>query len=299
MDDELLPYARKWLDHIRSLHWTGEPASKIYDLLMHHAYSIDEGIGELGESEDRRNLLAIQAQTLTLAGNVAFLDLGKHRMAERLYRAAVRAGKRSSDPRLCSWIYSKMAHRRIYDPASDPIMLYDALYYSDSAKKYADGNPVVLASTYKTKAEIYATLGAETKAMRTLDLASEQLRLASAFPEWHNHFGPANISSMEGTCYLRLGNAKQAIASLESALAIEREDKAHEVIVLADTARAHAGIGEPERATELLMRAVPTASRAHSAIRTTRIRNARTALDPWATEPFVRELDGAMREASL
>ncbi len=277
--EDILTTARQRLDHIRHLHWTGEPTTKVYSLLMHNNYTLDDVISQLPKIPLVRDLYAVKAQTLTLSGNVAFLDLGNHRVAERNYRTAARIARRSSDPRLQAWIFSKMAQRRIYDPESDPTLLHDALYYSDTAKKCADGNPILLASTYNTKAEVYASLGHEVKAMRTLDQASEQLRIASVgSPAWHSNFGPQKVSSMEGACWLRLGNARRAVAASESALAGEYEDKAHETIVLADAARGWAMLGDRERAVHLLSRAMPTAIAMNSVARTERIRLARAAI---------------------
>ncbi len=187
--EDILTTARQRLDHIRHLHWTGEPTTKVYSLLMHNNYTLDDVISQLPKIPLVRDLYAVKAQTLTLSGNVAFLDLGNHRVAERNYRTAARIARRSSDPRLQAWIFSKMAQRRIYDPESDPTLLHDALYYSDTAKKCADGNPILLASTYNTKAEVYASLGHEVKAMRTLDheyedKAHETIVLADAARGW-------------------------------------------------------------------------------------------------------------------
>ena len=255
-DDDPLPHAVGRLDYLLKLQWSGEAAPQVYKLLLRHASDLKDFIDRLPESELRHDLRTVQARTHWMAGTAAFLDLGNHAAAEEQFRAGMQAAKLSSDTRLRAQFCIKLAHRRLYDRRSGTdteTLLHEALWILDSASKYAEGNPFVLANLLGHKAEIYAALGSGTGFMESLDRAIQTFESASsdAAPIWLTGFNTSRIESYAGACWLRLGNAKRAAEELHRALNGVGPVRSHDVIVFADASRAFALLNEPEHAVSL------------------------------------------------
>jgi len=288
------------LDHLRALHWSGTPVSDVWFGLMQLAAETEQ-MTTLVSPETERALRGVLARTLGIAGTVAVVDLDNHNASERALLRGLSAARKSDDSRLIAWLYGKLAHRRIYDFSGNRIAnLLEALKYVQYADRYAGDNPVVLADLLNTKGEALAALGRES-AIGDIHVAGTMMESApeDITPEWLSHFNESRVHSMLGACYLRLNNPKDARYELDISLMGIGENHSHEVIVLADSARAYAQIGEPEQARQFLTYALPVAQRSRSALRTTRIRAARHELHPLAHEPFIIELDERLHAASL
>ncbi len=301
-DDDPVSHAAVRLDHLLGLQWSGEWAPRVYKLLLRHAGDLQDFIDRLPESDVRRDLRTVQARTYWMAGSAAFLDLGNHIAAEEHLRAGNQAAKWSSDPRLRAQVCIKLAQRRLYDRRPDTeTLLHEALWILESAGKYSEGSPFVLANLLGNKAEIYAALGSEAGFSESLDRATREIESASPddAPVWLAGFNASRIEGYAGACWLRLGNAKRAAKELDRALNGGGFDRSHEVVVFADAARALALLSEPEHAVSLLRRAIPLAARQQGVVRAERIRDARASLNRWNREMFVGELDEQMRAAGI
>jgi len=303
-DDDPVLHATGRLEFLQRLRGLGEPAERVYRLLVQHAKDLDVAVGKVAGTEIELDLLAVQARTLSTAGHVSFFDLGDHVKAEEHLRAGMQPAARSSDPRLRALLCYNLSHRRIFDQSQDrQTNLYDALWIVGIAIPYADGDPFILTDLYDTRAALYAGLGREGEMREALDQAEIEIEAAKGDPpKWFSGVNVNRVRETAGISYLQLGDTKRAADMFGRALATadaSRSQTVRETYILAYAAQAFALTGEPEQSVSLLREAIPTASRSQSMSRIKRISEARATLAPWDSEPFVRGLDEQLASAGL
>ncbi len=303
-DDDPVRHAIGRLRYLQGLHHSGEPVLPIYRLLVRHAGNLESLASRFRGSDVERELWAVQAQTLSVAGHAAFAHLGNHSAAEEHFRAGARAARQANDSRLRAKLLVNLAERRVHDPEGSPKSnLYDALWLMNSATQYAGEDPFVLTDIYNWQAFSHASLGSEhgtTEALERAAIMAESGKSGDK-PEWLPRADVAQVQETAGCSYIRMGQPRLAADAISSALKARSgdADRLHESLILSWSAQASAMLKEPERAVSLLQRVIPVAVKAGSQERYREIRMARVALEPWEREPFIRELDDQLAAAGL
>jgi len=280
--------ARAWTAHIRTMHWNGEPAGMIHNLLVHHAAEIDAAVGEAPSSGVRAGLLRAEAEALTLAADTALFDLGQFGKAERHLNAAMRCAQHSDDTRLCSAVFSKRSMLAVYAHNYD-----DAVLAADAGMEYTRGNPLAMTKNFVNRAEAHAVNGDIVKALRDVDAAREASADATADDAlpWLNYF---DIDGTEGAVWLHLDRPKDAIPPLRRSLDAIGEKRSLAVVSCADLATALGGVGAPDQAVHVLLPVLPVAASTHSVERRARVQAAWRAVEPYNT-PATRALRDQLR----
>jgi transcriptional regulator with XRE-family HTH domain len=246
----------------------------------------------------RQAVCEVAIQTFNLAGRLAF-NLRDLASARRFCADADEASAELHDGWMRGWWQSSRARVARFNYRD----VDQALHFALQAVKQVDrSSDFARAWSYCVLAEMYSLHGDERKARKAIDLARlhangslEEDPAAGLFPE--GRFGgaravQARISAYAGTCCLRAGRLDQAETILDEALhGIPVGIEGQTSFLLADLATVHIRQRQPERASELLRKAIEIVGRTGAAIPTQRVYRARRELRPWSHERFVAELD--------
>ena len=116
-DDDPMQAALGRLRYLESLPYSGESAERVYRLLVRHAGDLDRLAPRFKDSDAGTGLRAVQAQTFSKAGHLAFYDLGRHTAAQEHLRAGMEAARQSGEPRLRAKLCVNLAHPAFGVPA--------------------------------------------------------------------------------------------------------------------------------------------------------------------------------------
>jgi tetratricopeptide (TPR) repeat protein len=162
-------------------------------------------------------------------------------------------------------------------------------------------SPAVLALVVQQEARGHALLGEADATDRALDVSESLTLQASEHPEdeppWVYFQDPGRALFQRGIACLALDRGRQAAELFERARralsAAYRRDHGRYAAV---TAHAYALAGEVEQATTLGREAATIAAETGSAHTTGDLRRMRRALDRWADDQRVRDLDAQVRD---
>ncbi len=142
-------------------------------------------------------------------------------------------------------------------------------------------------------AELHSLTGSRYRTLASLEQADSHLERAdlSDSPSWLRTFVPARVQHYRGACLARVGHARYAATILHDALGRHGQSSNNRALILADLTTAYVRLKEPEQACTMLSRAIESVRDSRSAMRFERLTTARSLLDPWQHESFVRELD--------
>jgi len=243
----------------------------------------------------RRRLLSLTGETSALAGWLSYL-LENRGDARLSWAYALELAREAGDDTLFALtlamqriLHSTISNGGRYGNTARAIALLDQaeakLRYGSSAHAYV----MVLAK----RAEEHAASGDAAAAHHDLERAEGLLQNApppeDGFFTW---WDGARIAGYRGSCALALGEAREASAVLETALA----DTSASLIgqrcaVATDLAAALARQGEVERSCQLLTESLDTAEPSGLEELVLRVAGARQHLRQWEDAPDVRRLD--------
>ncbi|RZU50819.1 hypothetical protein EV385_2605 [Krasilnikovia cinnamomea] len=274
----------------RRLYWSVQP-DHLHPTVVEHTRL---GLHLLAETHGlaRRVLATALAESLLLAGRVEFFDLRQPEDADATYVRALQAAGEADDPILGAAILAHAAfipgwaqHR---DEAAERIR---------AARAYARRGPAsaeFLAWLDAVEAECDTRSGHPVDGLRAIARAEDILRTGSEHqsPDWFTWFSPVRLAAFKGNTQLKAGRLAQARDTLTAVLnALPAEEGKQRTVVLGDLAAVEVAQKRPEAACARAEEALDQLAVTWYATGMARIREVRSALQPWADEAYVRHLD--------
>lgn len=257
--------------------------------LLRHARRLRDLAVQTPDPLLRDGLLTAHGDALTVAAWVAadgrHLTLAR-RLASDAFAAADNAGNHDLRVYVLAMLGLLVAHQQ-----DDP---YGALKLvgkgMDAAKHTAPTTRAYLAAV---AAEAHSMTGSRYRTLAALEQADRHLERTQQgdAPSWLRGFVPARMQHYRGACLARVGHARYAATILHDALGRHAAASNNRALIRADLAVAYARLKEPEQACIVLTRAAEGVRGSRSAMRYERLYAARSYLDAWQHERFVRALD--------
>jgi hypothetical protein len=245
--------------------------------LLRHARRLRDLALQTPDPPLREGLLTAHGDALTVAAWVAadgrHITLA-HRFASNALAAADDAGNHDLRAYVLAMLGLLVAHQQ-----DDP---YEALKLvgkgMDAAKHTA---PVTRAYLAAVAAEAHSMTGSRYRTLAALEQADRHLERAQQgdAPSWLRGFVPARMQHYRGACLARVGHARYAATIL------------HDALTRHAPASNNRALKEPEQASAALTRAAEGVRGSRSAMRYERLHAARSYLDAWQQERFMRDLD--------
>ncbi|PRH79141.1 transcriptional regulator [Streptomyces solincola] len=245
-----------------------------------------------------RQLFAAVARLTELAGYMA-VDTGQPGLAQRYYIQALRLAQAAGDRAYGGYVLAaSMSH--LAAELGNP---REIAQLARAAQEGARGRvtPRAEAMFLAAEARGHALLGdarttreTAARAVAALDRADPE---SGDDPDWIAHFGPAYLADELAHCWRDLGRAEEAERAANEALAALPETKARRrAIGLVLLASAQVQQREVEAACATGTRAAGLLATLRSSRGAEYLEDLRTRLEPYATEPAVREF-GALAES--
>jgi tetratricopeptide (TPR) repeat protein len=235
-----------------------------------------------------RQLFAAGAEATLLAAWMSY-DAGIHGLAQRYFIQALRLAQTADDVLLAANILDAMSHQATF--LGRP---REAANMARAARTGTQGRstPGVEAHFYAMEARALASAGDEVRANHALSEATRvfERRRPGDDPEWISYFDDAELNAEFSHCLRDLNRRKDAIRYAQQALSgASRRSDLFVTIVLAD---AHIGPdGDPCEACRIARDALDISTKLKSARPIAYLREFRRRLEPYRTNPAVRELE--------
>jgi tetratricopeptide (TPR) repeat protein len=274
----------------RRLYWSVQPAH-LHPAVVEHARM---GLELLSETSGvPRVLLATAiAESLLLAGRIAFFDLRQPDDADRSYVRALQAASEADDPLLGSAILAHAAF--IPGWAQQQSEAAERIRAARAYARRASASAEFLAWINSVEAECETRCGHPAEALRIIDRAEEILAAGNDHrsPEWFTWFSPARLAAFKGNTQLAAGRHAQARGTLTAALdALGPDEGKQRTVILGDLAAVEAAQEKYKAACERMNEALDQLGRTWYATGMERIRAVRHELQPWSDTEEVQGID--------
>lgn len=229
------------------------------------------------------------AELLWLAGWVSF-DAGQHAQAQRYWIAGLHAAHSAGDRATGANILAHMSYQ-----AEDLDLRADAVRLADAARQgYSGGSPRLSAFVSLKVAAAYAGVNDRARCEASIDTAYEEFRnqtTDTTDPSWSYWIDEARINDRISYAYAQLGEWPKAQRHMAMAVRMLGNDQIRDGAVwrvfLANT---HAHQGEPERASEVGLKAIEFLSQDVTSARgVAHLHGVHEALSPYRKLPAVRD----------
>ncbi len=227
--------------------------------------SLTKALLDRASGQRYRELLSIAGEAAALTGTLAFR--ADNRGDAGLYlQWALRLAEEADDRALQAVVLTML--RGIYSSVPSGGLEGDtalALAAADEACQTLGHHTPAIVRTYAlvSRAEEYAVIGDEASCRNDLEHAETafaQVDLGQ-LDGYFYHWNSTRLASWRGNCELLLGNAPEAVEILSAVHSQTRPEViGFYTAATADLAAAHARLDEPERACELLHRALDVAA---------------------------------------
>ncbi|GII76150.1 hypothetical protein Sru01_11320 [Sphaerisporangium rufum] len=279
----------------RRLYWTVQSA-QLHSAVLEHGRL---GTQLLAETTGlaRRQLAASLAEALMLVGRIEFFDMRQPQEADATFVRALQAAGEANDPLLGSAILAHAAFVPGWNGKRE-----ESAERMRAARTYARRAMVsneFLAWLDAVEAECETRCGHTREALAVIARAEVTLQSPAAAhsPDWFNWFSPTRLSAFKGNVQLKAGHLPQARETLLHVLReLSATDSKQRTVVLGDLAAVDAAESKPRDACERLEEALDQLALTWYAVGMDRIRDVRRALQPWAHEKFVQQLDDRLYE---
>jgi hypothetical protein len=275
----------------RRLYWNVQP-SAMRAAVAEHAEFGTRLLGELG-GLTRRRVAAALAESLLLVGRIEFFDLRQPVDADARFVEALQAAGEADDSLLGAAI---LAHSAFvpgwagdHDGASERLRAARA-YARRSGVAPALFNAWISA----VEAECETRSGKTREALRLISSAEDILANedSAESPQWFDWFSPTRLAAFKGNVQLKSNHLPQARETLMGVLDELPEDAGKQrTVVLGDLAAVEAAAGDPRAACVWANEALDQLAVTWYATGMERIKEVRKALDKWADEECVVDLD--------
>ena len=277
-------------DRYQALYHSTAPAALMTPVIAHLSTLGDllrQGPGPV----ERRRLMANRARVSTLAGRLAFFDLQDPMAARAYHNLALEAAREAGDHLQAA---SALAHVAFVPAAEHGFTA--ALDYLHGAAQHVTREPhgPVASWLAAVESEMHTNAGNPTGALSAVDRAREVLAapgLAAELP-WFDYYDATRLAGFAGYATLRAGRHDEARAELSTALGkLPRSAVKQRAVFLADLATVELHDGNVDHACKIASDAADQLHQAGYATGAGRLRELRTALDPWQKTAPVRALD--------
>jgi len=279
--------------HHRTLYWS-VPAPLLFDAVDAHGRLGRALLGARAPAALRARLAAATAESLLLAGRIAFFDLQAPDSADGRLLTALDAAETSGDRALAAAV---LAHRAFIPAfAGRPREARDLVRAARSHGANALTG-VQSAWMHAVAAEVEARFGAGEGAMGLLARSADDLTANSEpCPEWLDYFDAARHDAFTGYCARAAGLPAQAEAALtRSVETLPPSADKQRTIVHADLAAVLLADRRVDECIDHLHQALSVMERQWYATALLRIQALRTRLTPYARLPEVADLDDRLR----
>jgi transcriptional regulator with XRE-family HTH domain/tetratricopeptide (TPR) repeat protein len=199
-------------DRYQTLHATADPAALLTPAAAHIKMTT-QALGREHATLDRRRLLRNLARVATLAGRLAFEDLGDALSGRAYYALALDSAREAGDHHAAATALgytAQLAHAEGHSRS--------ALDHLAAAITYANNAPTVTPWLAAIEATVHADHGNHTAARDALDRAQITAHAAQPATRALPEHSPANVAATVGHAQLRAGDHTQARDTLATAL---------------------------------------------------------------------------------
>ncbi|MGH3901702.1 MAG: helix-turn-helix domain-containing protein [Pseudonocardiaceae bacterium] len=218
-------------ERYRALHATAAPAALLTPVAV-HVRMATAALGRKHTDAERRQRLRNLATVATLAGRLAYDDLGDAASGRAYYSMAVDSAWEADDHQAAATALgytAQLAHAESMTAA--------AVGHLAAALAHAERAPAVVSWLASIQATIHADSGHHTAAVDALRRAKTTTSLPAGHPSLLLDYGPAYLAAVTGHVYLRAGDHDAARAALAAALdQFPATARRARVLVLADLA---------------------------------------------------------------
>jgi tetratricopeptide (TPR) repeat protein len=277
-------------DRYQTLYHSTAPAPLMTPVVAHLA-TLGDLLRQDPAPVERRRLLVNRARVSTLAGRLSFFDLQDSMAARAYYSLALEAAREAAD----HWQAAAVLAHVAFIPAAEHgfTAALDYLHGAGEQLRREPCNPIAswLAAV---ESEMHTNAGNFTTALHALDRARDALAVPGLTPQlpWFDYYDATRLSGFAGYATLRAGRYDDARAELGSALGtLSRSAVKQRAVFLADLATVELHDGNIDHACTIAADAARQLHQAGYATGAGRLREFRTALEPWKTSIPVRALD--------
>jgi transcriptional regulator with XRE-family HTH domain len=196
----------------QSLHATADPAALLTPVAA-HVRMVTAALGREHTASERRRLLRNLAPVATLAGRLAYEDLGDAASGRSYYSQALDSAREATDDQAAAVV---LGHTAQLAHAED--MTTAALDHLTAALAHAERAPTVTSWLASIQATIHADSGDHNAAADALHRAEPTTCQPATQPYLLLDYGPAHLAAATGHVHLQAGNHTTARAALAAAL---------------------------------------------------------------------------------
>ena len=274
----------------RRLYWSVQPAH-LYSTVVEHTRL---GIQLLSETSGvpRRILATALAESLLLAGRIAFFDLRQPDDADRSYMQALQAAGDAEDPLLGAAVLAHAAF--VPGWTQHRAEATERIRAARTYARRAHSSVEFLAWLDAVEAECETRCEHPVEALRLIGHAEEILKQPNDHrpPEWFTWFSLARLAAFKGNTQLVAGRHAQARITLSTALSsLSADEGKQRVVILGDLAAVEAAQSNYKAACIQINEALNQLAVTWYAMGMDRIRAVRHDLEPWADTEEVRGVD--------
>jgi transcriptional regulator with XRE-family HTH domain len=282
------------LEHLatgyQTLYHCTAPAALMTPVIAHLA-TISDLLRQDPAPAERRRLLVNRTRVATLAGRLSFFDLQDSMSARAHYSLALEAAREAADHLQAAAVLAHVA----FIPAAEHgfTAALDYLHGAGEQLRVQPYGPIAswLAAV---ESEMHTNAGNPTAALHCLDRARDALAIPGLTLElpWFDYYDATRLAGFAGYATLCAGRFDDARAELGTALGqLSRSAVKQRAVFLADFATVELHDGNLDQACAIAANAAGQLHQAGYATGAGRLRDLRTALEPWKTTTPVRVLD--------
>ncbi|MGH3807718.1 MAG: helix-turn-helix domain-containing protein [Pseudonocardiaceae bacterium] len=264
-------------ERYRALHATADPAALLTPVAA-HVRMVTAALGREDTAAQRRRLLRNLATVATLAGRLAYEDLGDVLSGRAYYSVAADSAREADDDQAAATglgFSAQLAHAEGMTGA--------AVDHLVAALAHAERAPAVAPWLASIQATMCADSGDYTSADDALQRAEPTAHQPATQPHRLLDYGSAHLAAATGHACLQAGNHTAARAALAAALdQLPLTARRARILVLVDLARAELHAGNAPDACRHATSAADLLRRSRYATGTARLRAFRAA----ATRPI-------------
>ncbi|MDQ3764704.1 MAG: helix-turn-helix domain-containing protein [Actinomycetota bacterium] len=222
----------------RALHATADPTA-LLTAVAAHIRMVTAALGRENTAAQRRRLLCNRAAVATLAGRLAYEDLGDALSGRAYYSQAVDSAREADDDQVSALVLGYTAQL-----AHSEGMTGAALEYLTAAFVHAERAPAVAPWLASIQATMHADSGDHSCAADTLHRAEPPTNQAAMQPYLLLDYSRADLAAATGHLHLQAGDYTAARAALVAALdRLPFTARRARILVLVDLATVELHVG--------------------------------------------------------
>jgi len=254
-------------ERYQALYATADPAALLTQVAA-HVRMVTGALGREHTAVRRRRLLCHRATVATLAGRLAYEDLGDALSGRAFYSVAVDSARQAEDDQAAATVLGYTAQL-----AHCEGMTAAAIDYLAAALAHAERIPALAPWLASVQAVIHADSGDHTRAAEVLRRAEPLVDQPATQPCLLFDYGPAYLTAASGHTHLQAGDHTAARAALAAALdQLPPTARRARIFVLVDLATVEVHAGDVPEACRYATTAADLLRRAPYATGTARLR---------------------------